>query len=479
MKSKHTKLFTFTVSMLVNVQGFSPINIKLNDNITPPHRRSTTKIEYKDHVSPDIASNDSVGLSKSTIDQVTLNENKKNIDDNYESNSNHYKENFKYDPRDIEIVKRCDSVTKEYGDGESEEECSNLPPETETCHSFVDMMRSSASYIVNHRNSIVVCHIPGELLEWDGFPDLMDDIALMWSLGIKIVIVVGCRRQIEDRLLDSESKRNSLLHNRMSVPGNGIRITDANIMRIVEEESGYARFEVERQLNRSLKFLGGEDANGPNSIIGNVISGTFYEAEPIGIVDGLDYKLTGYPSSAYSQKILSIIENKDIALLTSSATSRNGDPINVNSESLASYIAGSIGASKLIYCSNHDMILKDKDTDITIQNFRLQDAQKILNYHNIQMNENEFFAMIRKDDHDDKHTIEQEDDDEISTVAQNMLLKIGWATLALKNGVERAHIVSPSDGALLTELFTAQEGSGSCIVQDDSEELHPDEFFLW
>mmetsp|Transcript_2996 Transcript_2996/g.4363 ORF Transcript_2996/g.4363 Transcript_2996/m.4363 type:complete len:309 (+) Transcript_2996:827-1753(+) len=77
---------------------------------------------------------------------------------------------------------------------------------SETSHkpslfNFVNMFRGSANYIANHRNTIVVYHIPGDLLSWDGFSDLMDDIALTWLLGIKPVIVVGCRRQIDERLL--------------------------------------------------------------------------------------------------------------------------------------------------------------------------------------------------------------------------------------------------------------------------------------
>jgi hypothetical protein len=62
------------------------------------------------------------------------------------------------------------------------------------------MFRGSASYIANHRGTIAVYHIPGELLAWEGFPGLMDDIALTWLLGMKIVLVAGCRHQIDLRL---------------------------------------------------------------------------------------------------------------------------------------------------------------------------------------------------------------------------------------------------------------------------------------
>merc|ERR1711957_1152959 len=67
--------------------------------------------------------------------------------------------------------------------------------------------------------------------------------------------------------------------------------------------------------------------------------------------------------------------------------------------------------------------------------------------------------------------------EELGREAMEYLLQIGWANLALERGVARAHIVAPSDGALLTELFTAKDGSGTCISQDEVEEIHPDENF--
>ena len=57
---------------------------------------------------------------------------------------------------------------------------------------FVKMFRGSASYIANHRNTVIVYHLPGEFIESEGFPELIDDIALTWILGMKIVSFVYC-----------------------------------------------------------------------------------------------------------------------------------------------------------------------------------------------------------------------------------------------------------------------------------------------
>jgi amino-acid N-acetyltransferase len=73
-----------------------------------------------------------------------------------------------------------------------------------------------------------VLHIPGQLLEWSGFPSLMEDIALTWLLGMKIVIVVGCRYQVNMRL----EKLNKATKDTRSF---SLRVTDNETMRIIEE----------------------------------------------------------------------------------------------------------------------------------------------------------------------------------------------------------------------------------------------------
>jgi hypothetical protein len=187
------------------------------------------------------------------------------------------------DPADIEIVTIDTPV----------EETVVMEPDMIQRLPFVSMFRGSANYIANHRNTLAVYHIPGGLLDMPDanvFRDLMNDIALTWLLGMKIVLVVGCRHQIEKRVKDA-----GRFH--------GLRVTDEETLRIVKEEAGYVRFEVERQLARSLRMQsggassggggGGASAGGSSGhgyYDGNVVSGNFYSAQPFGVLDGVDYK---------------------------------------------------------------------------------------------------------------------------------------------------------------------------------------------
>ena len=175
------------------------------------------------------------------------------------------------------------------------------------------MFRGSANYIASHRNSIAVFHIPGDLMEENpaGFRDLMNDISLSWLLGMKIVIVAGCGFQVNKRHKENNNKgRNKHM---------GMVMTDPETLRLVKEEAGYVRFEVERQLARALKsgssgnkFNGSE---GSDSVGGNVVSGNFYSAQPFGVINGVDYEYSGFVRRMEVNKINQVLQNRDIVLV--------------------------------------------------------------------------------------------------------------------------------------------------------------------
>lgn len=344
---------------------------------------------------------------------------------------------------------------------------------------FVEMFRGSANYISNHRNTVVVYHIPGDLLNWDGFADLMDDIALTWLLGIKPIIVVGCRKQIEDRLSQTEcSISSSSLEqdgdkvqvtcvedngqggsdiNGDTADGNenvkrydSIRITDLDTLRIVKEEAGFVRFEVERQLGRALHLHGTIDHTA--CMDGNVVSGNFYSAQPYGVIDGVDFMFTGYPRRFEKEKIKQVLDSLDVVLLTPLGSSPSGEIFNVNTEHLAACVAGALEASKIIYFSKNGTAFREKNSNKLVQNLRLSDAKQLLKFNNIVMNSSKGFTSIQHEAN-------------LSPDVVEAFVKTGWSIAALEKGVKRAHIIAPINGALLQELYT-RDGSGTLISRD-------------
>ena len=331
------------------------------------------------------------------------------------------------------------------------------PPEIPA---FVKMFRGSANYIANHRGTTAVYHIPGDLLEWGGINDLIDDIALTWLLGMKLVIVIGCRHQIDARL--DHKHIDPIRHS-------SIRVTDSDTLRIVKEEAGFVRFEVERQLARSLRVV--KSAH-EDEFSGNVVSGNFYSAQPFGVIDGVDYMYTGFPRRIEVEKIRQVHQANDIVLLTTLGVSPSGEIFNVNSESLAATAAGSLGASKIVYFTVRGTAFRNKETGKIIQNLRVTDARNLLQHYRVKIH-SKGFATVDDTGIDETEEDRPSHDDMIQSPATvETLLKAGWAVSALDRGVKRAHILAPTNGALLQELYT-RDGSGTFISRDLYEGIRP------
>jgi len=304
---------------------------------------------------------------------------------------------------------------------------------------FVNMFRGSANYIANHRNTMAVYHIPGGLLDSDDpnlCRDLMNDIALTWLLGMKIVLVVGCRHQIDKRIPNRETP-------------NGLHVTDEDELRIVKEEAGYVRFEVERQLARALRLHGGTSKA---SVDGNVVSGNFYSAQPFGILNGVDYKYTGFVRRVEVDKIRQAHDGHDICLLTTLGVSPSGEVFNVDSESLAACVAGSLGASKIIFFTDRNIVVRNTDHGKQVQHLRVTDARNVLAYNEIEVDKRGIVQV--------GEMIKEKDPTVLDT-----LTKVGFGIVALESGVKRAHIIAPTHGSVLQELYT-RDGSGTLISRD-------------
>ena len=221
------------------------------------------------------------------------------------------------DPAEIDIVTVAEdtddnALLADDSSSSSQQQSSSSSSSSLLQFPFVSMFRGSANYIANHRNTLAVYHIPGGLLDENDavFRNLMNDVSLTWLLGMKVVLVVGCRHQIEKRISAKDDDNDE--EQQHSLAYGALRVTDEDMLRIVKEEAGYVRFEVERQLARALRVQG---AGAPKqnvragsssstttttttthsistepSFDGNVVSGNFYSAQPFGVRDGVDYK---------------------------------------------------------------------------------------------------------------------------------------------------------------------------------------------
>ena len=283
----------------------------------------------------------------------------------------------------------------------------------------VDWFRASSPYIHTHRGKTFVLLISGEAIEHSGFSNLIHDIALLNSLGVRLVLVHGARPQIKRQLniLGLESSFEQ-----------GCRVTDKNILQGVEQAVGQVRVNIETQLSKGL-------INTPMSGASlKVISGNFVTARPYGIRNGIDFGHTGDVRKVDDAAIQQQLQLNNIVLLSPIAYSPSGEAFNCRAEDIATQTAIALNANKLIFMIDASGV-KDKDGNIV---------------HQLGISQTE-------------ELLQQNSNDEITQ------LHLSSALNACKHGVRRAHIISHNtDGALLLELYT-RDGNGTLITNETYE----------
>lgn len=294
--------------------------------------------------------------------------------------------------------------------------------ETEQTQNYLHWFRNSAPYINAHRHKTFVILFEGKALKEDNFHHIIHDIALLHSLGIRLVLVHGARDQIDDALIKQGIDTPTYLNR---------RITTREALPEVMSAVGASRMYIEALLSMGL-------ANSPmfGSRI-DVISGNFITAKPFGIHDGVNFHLSGEVRSIDVGFIASLLEKNNIILLGPTGYSTTGEVFNLLSQEVATKTAIALKADKLIF-------LCDKNGLLTPEGKLLREISP----HQLE-----------------QHIAhQQQDDPHFSLVLQN-------AKEASLKGVQRVHLLPFSyDGALIQELFT-RDGMGTMVTDAHYEDV--------
>jgi amino-acid N-acetyltransferase len=285
---------------------------------------------------------------------------------------------------------------------------------------FVEGLRHSAPYIHAHRGRTFVLVFGGEAVADPQFCNLVHDIALLHSLGIRLVLVHGARPQIESRLKTRKAKL---------VYAGGLRITDDAALACVKEAAGSVRVEIEALLSMSL-------SNTPmaGARIG-VTSGNFVVARPLGVRDGVDYQHTGEVRRIDGEAIRQHLADRRMVLLPPLGYSPTGEVFNLSAGEVAMAAAAELQADKLVIMTEGE-VLRDGRRHLLPQ-LTLDEGTKLL-------------ASKRR----------------LSADARQHLQH---AIQACRRGVRRVHVLDRNiDGALLLELFT-RDGHGTLITAETYE----------
>src|SRR5690606_17658148 len=193
-----------------------------------------------------------------------------------------------------------------------------------------------------HRGKTFVIMLPGDCIEQSNFFNIISDIALLSSLGVRLVVVHGARNQIDEMLGEDVV---SQFHK-------GLRITSRQDMDAVLKAVGSTRFKLEAHFSNGL----------PSSpMYGAKIrmrSGNFVTAMPQGVIDGIDFQYTGKVRNVDRQGIASLLDSGAIALVSPLGYSATGEIFNLNFADVAIQIALGINADKLI-AFNDDGPIRD------------------------------------------------------------------------------------------------------------------------
>lgn len=284
----------------------------------------------------------------------------------------------------------------------------------------IKLFRSSLPYINAHRGKTFVLMLAGEAMEHENFANIIQDIALLNSIGVRVVVVHGARPQIDQRVA---------LRGLPIRFENGVRITDKQTLECVKDAAGSLRSQMEALLTMGL----------PNSPMHGsqirVCSGNLVVAKPLGVHNGIDYENTGIVRRIDTVGINDHLNDGSIVLLSPMGYSTTGEVFNLSHEDVATQTAIALKADKLIVFSNYDGIYNQQGKLLrTIERPQLEQL----------MMQGEI------------------------TTEPTVLTAL---TTSVAAGVPRAHCISyENDGALLQELFT-RDGTGSLVMEHHYEQL--------
>ncbi|WP_313076026.1 amino-acid N-acetyltransferase [Melaminivora sp.] len=296
---------------------------------------------------------------------------------------------------------------------------------------FVPWFRSVAPYIHKFRNQTFVVGLTGEAIAAGKLQGIVQDLAMIQAMGVKIVLVHGFRPQVNEQLA---------VKGHAAQYARGMRITDPVALDSAQEAAGQLRYEIEAAFSQGL----------PNTPMAGsrvrVISGNFLTARPVGIVDGVNFQHTGLVRKVDVEGIRRTLEMQALVLISPFGFSPTGEAFNLSMEEVATRVASELQADKLLFLTE-------------VPGIRARPLEPAAEDNPI--------------------------DTELPLAAARRLLAqlpapeqptdagfyLQHCVRACEHGVERSHILPFGvDGALLLEIYV-HDGIGTMVIDEKLEEL--------
>ena len=208
-----------------------------------------------------------------------------------------------------------------------------------------EVLTAALPYIKRYTGKIVVVKYGGNaMIDEQLKTQVMEDIVLLWLIGVKIVLVHGGGPEIND-LMTKLGKKAEFV--------DGLRVTDKETVDIVQM---VLAGKVNKTLVSMIETKGGK-AMGISGMDGGLIEAKMKD-ERLGYV-GKITKINIDPVS-------DLLEKGYIPVISTVGCDKEGNTYNINGDTAAAYIAGALSAERLIMMTDIAGLLRDKDDVSTL-----------------------------------------------------------------------------------------------------------------
>ena len=278
------------------------------------------------------------------------------------------------------------------------------------------VLTQALPYIRQYNGKIVVVKYGGNAMVSEELREqVMEDIVLLWLVGVRVVLVHGGGPEISE-MMSRLGKKPEFV--------DGLRVTDQETVDIVQM---VLAGKVNKTLVKLLEVKGGK-AMGISGMDGGLIEARMKRAELgyVGSITGVNI-----------EPVMDLLEKGYIPVISTLGCDREGNTYNINGDTAAAYIAGALGAERLIMMTDIAGVLRDKnDPSTLIPELTIGEAIKLF---------------------------------EENVIAGGMIPKVECCIDAIHRGVERVIIM---DGrvphSILMEILT-DEGAGTMVYGEETE----------
>ncbi len=281
-----------------------------------------------------------------------------------------------------------------------------------------EVLIEALPYIQKFNRKIIVVKYGGSAMSNEELQkNVIKDVTLLKLVGFKPIIVHGGGKAISS-WVNKVGKQAEFV--------NGLRVTDAETMEIAEMVLGRVNKSLVSMVQElGVKAVGISGKDGGLLKVDKKYSG------------GQDIGYVGDIKEVDAKILYDLLENDFLPIVAPVGMDDNFETYNINADDAACAIAKAVGADKLVFLTDVEGLYRDfEDKSTFISRLTASEADDLINS---------------------------------GIIGGGMLPKLGNCTSAVKNGVNRVHIL---DGriphCLLLEIFT-NHGVGTAIIKDDEE----------